>query len=56
MKQAQIIVEFTIITAFALVFIALVMSVFSVRGIEQQATFGVNVKGQSGVVVPSMTP
>lgn len=56
MKQAQSILEFTVIVAFVLVFISLFLNNFKLKGIEQQATFGVSVPGSNTVVVPPMTP
>ncbi|HIS73883.1 TPA: hypothetical protein IAA86_02545 [Candidatus Galligastranaerophilus intestinavium] len=56
MKQAQSIIEFTLIVAFVLICISVFLSNFKMRGIEQQATFGVSEQGSSTVVVPPMTP
>ena len=56
MKQAQSIIEFTLIVAFVLMFISIFLSSFKMRGIEQQATFGVSEQGSNTVVVPPMTP
>ncbi len=56
MKQAQSVLEFTIIVAFVLVFISIFLNTFKLRGIEQKATFGVMDKGSNTVVVPPMTP
>ncbi len=56
MKQAQSILEFTLIAAFVLIFITIFVNHFKLRGIEQQATFGVQESGTNTVVVPPMTP
>ena len=56
MKQAQSVLEFTIIVAFVLVFICIFLNSFKLKGIEQQATFGVKESGANTVVVPPMTP
>ncbi len=56
MKQAQSILEFTIIVAFVLIFVSIFLNSFRLKGIEQKATFGVKESGSSTVVVPPMTP
>ncbi len=56
MKQAQSIIEFTVIVAFVLVFISVFLNTFKLRGIEQKATFGVLDSTSGTVVVPPMTP
>ncbi|HIQ88543.1 TPA: hypothetical protein IAA86_00085 [Candidatus Galligastranaerophilus intestinavium] len=56
MKQAQSILEFTIIVAFVLIFISIFLNSFKLKGIEQQATYGVSESGTNTVVVPPMTP
>ena len=56
MKQAQSILEFTIIVAFVLVFVSIFLNSFRIKSIEQKATFGVMDKSSNTVVVPPMTP
>ncbi len=56
MKQAQSVLEFTIIVAFVLVFVSIFLNTFRFKGIEQKATFGVMESNSNTVVVPPMTP
>ena len=56
MKQAQSVIDFTLIVAFVLICISIFLSSFKMKGIEQQATFGVRGQDNSTVVVPPMTP
>lgn len=56
MKQAQSVIEFTLIVAFVLICISIFLSSFKMKGIEQQATYGTSKQGDSTVIVPPMTP